>query len=121
MNFAGQDAVGQKRSSQQCLFRCIIYLFLSHHLQNILRLCPGCNANGKVRFGRFFLQTFRIILYELYSIQQKRFFRTQRQILDSTLGVIVWKELTEVDFFSNYIWDGLAMMITNLEEVCVFI
>uniref|UniRef100_A0A1I7VVR7 Rhodanese domain-containing protein n=1 Tax=Loa loa TaxID=7209 RepID=A0A1I7VVR7_LOALO len=43
--------------------------------------------------------------------------RTQRQILDTALGVIVWKELTEVDFFSGYIWDGLAMMITNLEEL----
>uniref|UniRef100_A0A2K6W3Q7 Phosphatidylinositol N-acetylglucosaminyltransferase subunit Q n=1 Tax=Onchocerca volvulus TaxID=6282 RepID=A0A2K6W3Q7_ONCVO len=43
--------------------------------------------------------------------------RTQRQILDSVLGVIVWKELTEVDFFSDYIWDGLSMMITNLEEL----
>ncbi|VDK89340.1 unnamed protein product [Litomosoides sigmodontis] len=43
--------------------------------------------------------------------------RTQRQILDTVLGVIVWKQLTEVDFFSGYIWDGLAMMIINLEEL----
>ncbi|KAL3982132.1 N-acetylglucosaminyl transferase component (Gpi1) family protein [Acanthocheilonema viteae] len=43
--------------------------------------------------------------------------RIQRQILDTILGIIVWKELTEVDFFSGYIWDGLAMMITNLEEL----
>ncbi|KAK6110401.1 N-acetylglucosaminyl transferase component (Gpi1) family protein [Brugia pahangi] len=43
--------------------------------------------------------------------------RTQRQILDTIIGVTVWKELTEVDFFSDYIWDGLAMMITNLEKL----
>ncbi|VDO46978.1 unnamed protein product [Brugia timori] len=43
--------------------------------------------------------------------------RTQRQILDTVIGVTVWKELTEVDFFSDYIWDGLAMMITNLEKL----
>ncbi|VDO25949.1 unnamed protein product [Onchocerca flexuosa] len=47
----------------------------------------------------------------------KQMERTQRQILDSVLGVIVWKELTEVDFFSDYIWDGLSVMITNLEEL----
>ncbi|CAG9541125.1 unnamed protein product [Cercopithifilaria johnstoni] len=44
-------------------------------------------------------------------------YRAQRQILDTILGVVIWKELTEVDFFSGYIWDGLAMMITNLEEL----
>ncbi|MCP9266026.1 Abc transporter atp-binding protein permease wht-3 [Dirofilaria immitis] len=43
--------------------------------------------------------------------------KTQRQVLDSILGVIVWKGLTEVDFFSGYIWEGLGMMITNLEEL----
>uniref|UniRef100_A0A915PYN8 Uncharacterized protein n=1 Tax=Setaria digitata TaxID=48799 RepID=A0A915PYN8_9BILA len=47
----------------------------------------------------------------------KGLYRTQRQILDTTFGVIVWKELTEIDFFSDYIWDGLALMIANLEQL----
>ncbi|VBB29816.1 unnamed protein product [Acanthocheilonema viteae] len=94
MNFVGRNTIEQKRSLRQCLICFTSYPFLFRYLQNILQLCPDCSANGEVRVGRI-----------------------QRQILDTILGIIVWKELTEVDFFSGYIWDGLAMMITNLEEL----
>lgn len=101
---------------KQWLVRFISYSFLFCLLQDIHQLCQDCSASGKVRIGQFLSKLFRLIRMNC-CVQHERFFRTQRQILDTVLGVIVWKELTEVDFFSGYIWDGLAMMITNLEEV----
>ncbi|VDN01212.1 unnamed protein product [Thelazia callipaeda] len=44
-------------------------------------------------------------------------YRFRRQFLDSILGLLVWKELIKVDFFFDYIWDGLGLMITELEQL----
>ncbi|VDN23507.1 unnamed protein product [Gongylonema pulchrum] len=43
--------------------------------------------------------------------------RMLRQILDTALGVTVWKALADVDFFSDHIFKGLAMMIVHLEQL----
>lgn len=44
-------------------------------------------------------------------------YRLQRQIIDTIFGIIVWKELNEVNFFSSYIWEELGIMIKSLEQL----